>query len=337
MEIKDVLLDSEITRVRSFLKSYGLIYEDDITVTLIATEGDEIVATASAAHNIIKCVAVRESSQGEGVLNTLMSRLIKRLHASDIKHLFVYTQPELVDVFESLGFKTIVQSMNMTFMEQNGDITNTLTRVKKKYDVSPAPKGSVVINANPLTQGHVHLIEHARKHHDEVIVFVVSEDRSFFPFKDRFEIIKRTFEGREGIVIVPTKNYLVSYATFPKYFLSKEATIKKEHALIDVLTFKQYYMKIFNITARYVGDEPYSPMTSVYNATMRDYLGKDLNIIERKTFDGTPISASTVRKLLRKNGLSAIKAYVPKPTYDYLFSEKGQRIIRKLKDHHDRH
>ncbi len=337
MKVKTALLQEEISAVSKFLTSFNLVYEDDIDHTLYIEDNQKIIATLSSSGRIIKCVAVAESYQGRHLLNTLMTHLIKLLESQDRDHLFVYTQPEHVDIFKSLGFKQIVQSMHLSFMERNGLITATLTRLKKKHMIDNTPKGSVVVNANPFTKGHKHLIEAAAKHHESLIVFVVSEDRSFFPFKDRFEIIKTCFKHQKNIHIVPTKDYLVSYATFPKYFQKSEETIKKDHALIDVLTFKQHYMKVFNIQKRYVGEEPYSPMTEVYNKTMKEYLGNDLVIIERKTLDTVPISASTVRKLLKKNGLESVRKYVPKETFDYLLSDQGQTVIRRIKHYDKRH
>ncbi len=337
MKIKEAILKEEKRRIAKFLSTYNLVYEDDITQSFYMVENEQIIATASASGRIIKCVAVAEDYQGQSVLNRLMSHLIKALHEEGHEHLFVYTQPEHVSIFKALGFKEIVQTMNMTFMEMHGDIKETLKRIKRKYNIDSSPKAAVVVNANPLTNGHLYLIENAAKHHDQLIVFVVSEDRSFFPFEDRFEIIKQTLKDKPNIHVVPTKDYLVSYATFPKYFETHEQTIKQEHALIDVLTFKQHYMKVFNITTRYVGEEPYSPMTGVYNETMKHYLGNDLVIVPRKTIDKAPISASTVRKLLKQNGIDAVKNYVPKVTYDYLLSRKGQAVIRRMKHHESRH
>ncbi len=337
MPIKDVVLSEEKETVRNFLKPFNLIYEDDITLSLVLEEADTLIATASASDNIIKCVAVHPDYQGAHHLNTLMSTLIKRLLQEGHDHLFVYTQPELIPVFKSLGFKEIVQTMNLTFMELFGDIKAALKQLKTDHNITDQAKGCVVINANPLTKGHLHLIRNARSFHDELIVFVVSEDRSFFPFEDRFAIITETLADEPNIHVVPTLDYLVSFATFPKYFQKHEQKIKTEHALIDVLTFKQHYMKIFNIKKRYVGKEPYSPMTDTYNATMKQYLDDKLVVIERKTLDDNPISASTVRKLLKKNGLKAIRNYVPEATYRYLQSEKGQAIIKELKAHDKRH
>ena len=337
MQTKDILLEEEKESIKSFLKRFNLVYEDDIDLTLALREGEKVIATVSAAKNIVKCVAIDETYQGEGRLNHLMSTLIKRLNQRGHTHLFLYTQPEHVERFETLGFKKIVESMNLCFMEMGGDIERTLTDLKNAHDLDKTPKGAVVINANPLTNGHMHLIREAKKNHDNLLVFVVSEDRSFFPFDTRFKIIEETLQEEEGITVLPTKDYLVSYATFPKYFLKHESTIKKEHALIDVLVFKQYYMKIFNITDRYVGDEPYSPMTGIYNRTMKRYLNGDIHILERKTIDNTPISASTVRKLLRKKDLSAIEPYVPEATLRFLRSEQGQSIIEAIKSHDSRH
>ncbi len=337
MKIREAVLKEDIKAISKFLSTYNLVYEDDIDMTLYMEEAGRIIATVSSAEHIIKCVAVDETYQGQHLLNTLMSKLIKQLNEKGHDHLFVYTQPEHIGIFRSLGFKEIVQTMNLTFMELHGDIEQTLKRLKRKYDLDNRAKGAVVINANPFTKGHLHLIEEASKLHEQIIVFVVSEDRSFFPFEDRFEIIKNSFRHRPDIHVLPSKDYLVSFATFPKYFLKQEQSIKKEHALIDVLTFKQHYMRIFNINARYVGEEPYSPMTDVYNQTMKEYLGSALKIVERKTIDTVPISASTVRKLLKKNGLDTVRKYVPEATYDYLISDKGQRVIRRLKRHESRH
>lgn len=51
--------------------------------------------------------------------------------------------------------------------------------------------GSIVMNCNPFTYGHLYLIEQAKKQVDILLVFVVSEDRSEFRFVDRFEMVKK--------------------------------------------------------------------------------------------------------------------------------------------------
>ncbi len=337
MDIRDIILEEERAEIAQFLKKFHIVYEEDVDKTLALYEEDRLIATASAAKNIVKCVAVEAEFQNQNHLTTLMSALIKRLNEEGKSHIFVYARPELDELFQNLGFKPIVQTMNISFLEQGGDIKRTLTALKKDYDLDNRPKGAVVVNANPLTKGHLHLIRKAKEHHDTLLVFVVSEDRSFFPFADRFAIVEEALAADRGIVVLPTKDYLVSFATFPKYFQKREEKIREEHALIDVFTFKQHYMKIFNIVARYVGDEPYSPMTDIYNKTLRHYLGNDLCLIERKTIDEKPISASIVRSLLEKKDVAAVKRYVPEATLRYLESEKGRKILKEIKGHDKRH
>ncbi len=337
MEIKEVVLEEERLEIERFLSNFHLTFEDDIDLTLSLREDEKLIATASASDNIVKCVAVADEYRHKNHLGKLMSALIKELNQKGVDHVFAYTRPEHIEIFKRLGFRPIVQTMNLTFLERNGDIRATLKSLKETYGLTNEAKGSVVINANPLTKGHLHLIEEARKHHETLLVFVVSEDRSFFPFEDRIAIIEEALKDKENVVVLPTGDYLVSFATFPKYFQKHEESIREEHALIDVLTFKQHYMKAFNITDRYVGKEPYSAMTDTYNQTMKRYLCDGLHIIDRKKHDSTPISASTVRKLLKNNGLEAAKPYIPKATYDYLRSEKGQKIIKDIKTHDKRH
>ncbi len=337
MDIRDVILEEERAEMARFLKKFHIVFEEDIDKTLALYEEDRLVATASAAKNIVKCVAVDPEFRSQNHLSTLMSALIKRLNEEGKHHIYVYAWPEHDEVFQNLGFKPIVQTMNISFLEQGGDIQRTLTALKKEYDLDNRPKGAVVVNANPLTKGHLHLVRKAKENHDTLLVFVVSEDRSFFPFADRFAIVQEALAADRDVVVLPTKDYLVSFATFPKYFQKREEKIREEHALIDVFTFKQHYMKIFNIVARYVGDEPYSPMTDTYNKTMRHYLGNDLRVIERKTVDEKPISASTVRTLLEKRDVSAVKPYVPEATLRYLESEKGRKILKTIKGHDQRH
>ena len=45
------------------------------------------------------------------------------------------------------------------------------------------------MNANPFTLGHRYLVEQAAAACDWLHVFVVAEDASFFPYRDRFQLV----------------------------------------------------------------------------------------------------------------------------------------------------
>ncbi|TVP96143.1 MAG: GNAT family N-acetyltransferase [Acholeplasmatales bacterium] len=338
MTIEDVILEQEKEAVKCFLHQHNLSYDEDIDESIVLREDGKIIGTASVSGNILKCVAVDSEYQGENLLATLISALLQRLRQRDVHHVFVYTIDDHVARFKALGFKPIVQTMTTALLELGGSIQEALLNLKRSHALSDAPKGCVVVNANPMTLGHVHLIKTAAEHHAETLVFVVSEDRSIFPFAARFAMVTEACRAIPGVTVLPSLDYLVSSATFPKYFLKSESKIREEHALIDVLTFKTYYMKAFNISHRYMGEEPFSPMTSVYNETMKKYLNNQCHIVPRLKLGEHPISASTVRKLLRHHGLTeAISPYVPDATVAYLNSPEGETIIRRLKHHEQRH
>ena len=54
-----------------------------------------------------------------------------------------------------------------------------------------APKiGAIVMNCNPFTLGHRYLVEYAASQVEHLYIFAIEEDKSIFPFVDRFELIK---------------------------------------------------------------------------------------------------------------------------------------------------
>lgn len=105
------------------------------------------------------------------------------------------------------------------------------------------------------------------------------------------------------------------------------------HARLDATLFTRI-AKELNLTCRYVGEEPFSAATSAYNDALAAVLpeaGVELRVIPRKEQEGTPISASNVRKLIHDGRIEEIRDLVPQTTYDYLTSEKGARAVAAIK------
>ena len=325
--IKDVVLEEERNILIQFLHQHNLDYEFDITYSILVYEDDQLVATASLANNIMKCFLVAPNYQQQNITNMMFHHLVHVLAEQGVDHYFVFTLPQNETVFTSLHMKRIVQTMNTVLLEGGRFIKDVLNDLKEQYQLSNDPKAAVIINANPMTNGHLYLIETAAKENKEVLVFVVSEDLSSFPFAHRFEIIKQATAHLENVTVLPTLSYLVSRITFPKYFLKEDQLIQDEQTLVDVLVYKEYYTKIFNIKKRYLGEEPYSFNTSKYNQVLKTYLGNHIHIIPRKEYHNKAISASLVRKLIKSNKIEKIKHYVPDATYQYLCSQDGQKII----------
>jgi [citrate (pro-3S)-lyase] ligase len=181
--------------------------------------------------------------------------------------------------------------------------------------------GSIVMNCNPFTFGHRYLIEYASRHVDYLYIFLVEENRSFFDFNDRMEIVKKSVEDLENVKVIPSGSYIISTMTLPDYFRKEELQDIKLDATLDLELFSTKIAPYLNITVRFAGEEPLDKFTRQYNKAMKIILPKygiKFVEIERKNMDEEPISASKVRKKLKEGDYESIKRLVPEVTYDYL-------------------
>lgn len=329
-QIKEVVLEEERQILIEFLRSANMDYEWDITYSILVYDEETLIATASLSNNVMKCFLVRTEFLHHNITNMMLHHLVHVLQEQHIDHYFVFTSPFNEQVFTSLHMKRIVKTMNTVLLEGGEYITDVLKNLKETYKVSSHKKAAVIINANPMTNGHLYLIETAAKENKEVLVFVVSEDLSSFPFKDRFAIIQEACKHLPNVTVLPTLSYLVSKLTFPKYFLKEDQLIQDEQTLVDVLVYKEFYAKIFRINRRYLGEEPYSYNTAKYNQVLKNYLGQNVVIIPRKEKDHKAISASLVRQMIKTNKLEKIKEYVPQATFEYLQSDAGKQVIKHI-------
>ncbi|NMC66597.1 MAG: [citrate (pro-3S)-lyase] ligase, partial [Spirochaetales bacterium] len=174
---------------------------------------------------------------------------------------------------------------------------------------------------------------------EHLFIFILEEELSYFPFKYRFEIVKKATKHLDNITILPSSQYIISAATFPDYFL-KDLPKDQVHAELDVAIFGNKIAPVLAINKRFVGEEPYCQVTSKYNETMQKLLPKygiEFTILERKKFNDKAISASTVRQYIREDKFDEIKKIVPLATYEFLVSKEAIPIIEEIKNTTRRH
>lgn len=192
---------------------------------------------------------------------------------------------------------------------------------KERYIKLTANNGAIVMNCNPFTEGHRYLIEQAASKVNTLYLFVVEEDRSYFSFNDRYEMVKRGVQDIDNIVVLPSGNAILSMRTLPAYFTKEEKQEEKIDASYDLKLFALGIAPAFGIGKRFVGEEPIDKITKQYNCYMKDMLphyGIELVEIPRKECHGKPISASRVRDSIKSNSIEAIRGLVPNSTYQYL-------------------
>ena len=186
------------------------------------------------------------------------------------------------------------------------------------------------MNCNPFTNGHRYLVEEALKKCDRLVVFVVEEDKSDFPFADRFALVKENLRDLKRVTVLKSGEFIISTRTFEEYFNKESLQDRKINTSTDVNLFAAEIAPCLNITIRFAGEEPFDNVTRQYNESMEQILPKyGIKFVEipRLKSGGKAISASEVRKLCAAGEFEKIKKLVPKKTAAYLrnFYVNGQR------------
>ncbi len=201
--------------------------------------------------------------------------------------------------------------------------------ILKEYYAERFPQpviGSIVMNCNPFTLGHRYLIEKALEQCDYLMIFVVEEDKSFFSFEDRLDLVVKCTADIANKEVIPSGKFIISSLTFSEYFNKSELQSKTIDTSKDVTIFAREIAPCLHITKRFAGEELSDSVTRQYNETMARILpeyGIEFVEIPRMTVGGAPVSASNVRKLVEKKAFGMIKQLVPEETYDYLINRFG--------------
>ena len=350
-EVLDLQNPYDVEYVKDFLKELDFDYQEsevDYTMTIYSLN-DEIVGTGSCDKHILKYVAVAPKYRETAAFSQIVTHLLDRLLLKH-PHIFVYTLPRNVVLFKGLGFKEIASAPPLFSVLEFGyenikKYQDYLTSLKVKNN--PKIISSIVVNCNPFTNGHLYLIEKAAKESDVLYLFVVEEDKSSFPFKTRWDLVKRGISHLSNVVMISGGNYVVSGNIFPSYFIKNAEVneISQKQAELDIKTFIKYIVPTLEINRRYVGTEDYCKTTLAYNNAMKQFLpdaGVKLCEIKRKSVNTlmeqeSIISASKVRKAIKNDTLNKIIEFLPKVTQDFLQSNDSLLIRQNIKQGKGRH
>ena len=303
---------------QSLMARTHLAADEDSERTVLVFENGELLAAGSRKGNLLKCIAVDPAHQGEDLTATLLTALREDAFRAGFRHLFLYTKPMNEFLFRGLFFYPVVKTGDVLLME------NVRGGIRSFLDTLPLPSaegkiGAAVMNCDPFTLGHRHLIQTAAGRCDHLYVFVLSEDQGHFSSGDRIAMVKAGTAHLDNVTVLPTGPYLISAATFPTYFLKNRDQAETVHCALDIAVFTRYFVPRFSIGHRFVGEEPLSPMTCSYNEALVKSLpeqGVEVHVIPRLCRENRPISASEVRARLAAG--QDIRDLVPETTYSYL-------------------
>ena len=325
----DALLSKEgIRRDKNLDYSCGIFDEDY-----------KLLATGSCFKNTIRCTAVSEDHQGEGLLNQIMSHLMTIQAERGNGHVFLYTKPGSALFYSDMGFYEIARTDKVVFMENRrrgfADWIEGLkesVRDNERIGKGQAAVSAIVMNANPFTKGHRYLVERASRENRLVHLFIVSEEAGPIPFSVRRELVHRGTADLENVICHDSGDYIISSATFPGYFLEDEEAAVKAQAELDIKVFS-LIAKELGVGVRYAGDEPYSVTTRIYNEVMQSLLpeaGVKCVIVPRLKAGERAISASLVRKAIHDGDLEKVMDMLPVSTLDFFRSDRSRPVIRAI-------
>ena len=312
-------------KVDRFLRANGLRPEALDSYYAICHPSGEIIAGAGVHRDIIKCVAVSAEARCEGLVAPLVSHILSQNPAAGYK---VFTKPEYEAVFASLGFRLLARAPLAILMENGRGAERYCQELSRLRSRGRA--GVAVMNANPFTLGHRHLLEQALGQVDTLYVIPVKEEASLFPYAERKTML--ACGAPEGTVVLDGSPYQISAATFPTYFLKELSDAAETQMRLDLDFFSRHIVPALGLSCRFVGSEPSDPLTARYNALMKELLPVPVVEIPRlEDESGAPISASRVREALGKGSYSRAQALCPASDAPYLLGELAHRaLLREL-------
>ena len=295
------------------LAQAGLRDECDADVTTLIVEEEQLLGCGSLSGKVLKQIAVSPAAEGQDVCARIVTALVQEAMTRGIPYPFLFTKPNNVRLFRSLGFYPVAETAEMVMLSRQRDALGRFLAPLPRWEEGIT--GCVVCHANPFTRGHLHLITTAAAQCDHVLVFVVAEGGGPFPADHRLALVREGTAHLDNVAVCSSGDFLVSRAPFPAYFLRDEQS-EDARCDLDLTLFGQHIAPALHITQRFVGEEPFSPTTAAYNRRMKEMLPSyGVSVTETPRLEN--ISATAVRQLLAEGRLSDIHPLVPETTYAY--------------------
>lgn len=294
------------------------LYENDVVV--------DINTCFELTRNIIK-------SLGINVVD--LSYLFKNKHYWFFNHPF-HCNPEANILIAKELKKTIhIDNKNTTKrivweLEKDHDISYITKNIHKYLNylkenafdnTDSAIISSIVMTADPFTNGHFELVKKALAESDYVYVFIVEEETGVYPFTDRYTIVEKSLKSFSNIKVLRTDSTFHSVYTFPEYNLRGNEYIEQIDSIPNLMIFGSIIAPTLNISKRYFGSEPYDTVTNQFNMLAKKALpnyGVDVVIMPRLEVSGNIVSGTKVRELANLGEFSKLAKLVPPATLNYL-------------------
>jgi len=322
-------------RLQELLTRFDLTLPENTDDNVGLYDGDQLVGCGFLKGNMFQGIAIDPAYQGEGLSATLISALIQLAVQRGMTYYQIITKPSMATMFMNLGFRRVADASPYAVFLENGagSVAAYAKSLQEFAQGAPEPRACLVMNCNPFTLGHRYLVEKAAAENPWVFLLVVEEDRSEFPFADRIRLVREGVRDLPNVQVLSGGDYVISSRTFPAYFTRQESLSAAQGAM-DAAVFAAVVAPALGVARRYVGTEPFSASTALYNEALTERLpprGIEVVVVERTSANGEIISASKVRQCLREGDWDQVKKLVPESTWAYLRSGAAEHVIENMK------
>lgn len=297
-----------LEELEGFLQSLRLEYDKGISYTLIKWDDAGIAATGSLEGRVLKCVAVRPDLRGTDLLQEVVKELTARAREDGHEHVMLVTRPIHEERFLDMGFYTIEETDRLVLMEDCPDgLEKWVATIPSAGD---GIKGVICANFDPITNGHMYLIQKAQLLCDKLYLFVTDEQKCTIPLEDRLQMVSSAVSDIPNVIVCPAGDYQVGDIG------------DRVSSELDLKLFARKIAAPLGVSHRFVGQEPYSPLTGKYNMYMKEILPQyGVSLVEfsrLRAGDKGFFNASTVRRLWEEKDFEALAEMVPHSTLEYM-------------------
>ncbi len=309
----------DLQLAQQLIESNDLRFEADFDDLVGIFKYDQLAACGARRGRVLKMLVVATEFRGAGLIGDIITELMRLGREAGEDGFFIFTRPCSVESFERLGFKPLARHDKVVLLEHGHQLHRYLA--ERASLMRSGNNAAVLINANPFTHGHAHLVEQAARMADTVYVFVHRDGPYSFPLAVRLELARRGVAQFANAVVTDSGPYRLRADAFPGYLLRPADDADRIRTGLESLLFGQHIAPPFHIRTRVVGSEPLDPGGRGYNQMIRPHLaqlGIRLEEIERTQRSGLWISTKRVRKALLEGDHASLAAMVPDAVLAYL-------------------
>ena len=316
LSLRSIPLSSPWCRrqAESFLLTQGLQMPRLDYLAGIFDDDDRLLACGGLDGSTIKGLAVCAEARHLNLAAKIVTHLRAYALEEGCRDVTVFTRPQNIPLFRSMGFCLIGQSEGAALLETDRLALDRYLGHLRSLRPKVGTCGVIVMNANPLTKGHLYLIDQASRRCDRLVIIPVADNPlTLFSYHERRAMLAEAVTQFPHVTLAEASLYTVSRATFPTYFIKEKSRRSSAHIELDLNIFTRHIAPALQASLRFVGTEPADELTAEYNAAMHRLLppaGIEVVELERMTLpaqsspspaaEAAPVSASSLRRALQE-------------------------------------